>query len=211
MPFKKTPGVPFERDKCKIHECELWREGRVRTAVMARIIGIQRQHLRDLCREGKVPSVIYENQRWYTVDEVMEWGFKTELPFPVFKTRITDHLADALWAWDAICMKPWKCKRAPSGRAWRLYLDGKKDLLIRRSLVRAHMVLANRKLAKIGDWTPEPDKTDELARAQSKGADSAPVSKPDPDRELSAAELCLEGLEKGYLDGPLSVPAETGY
>ena len=198
---KRRPSTPIEYKS--------WREGRVGITHMAGILGILAQHLSDLTRAGRVATEVIDGQRWYKVDEVLERAFSAKLPFPPLRVKQKAWLEDALWAWEAVSLGPWNCKRAPSGRAWRLYLDAKTDSIVRRSLSRAHMVLANRELRQIGDWTPEPDRAEELERSQPKIPGNTWESAA-PEEKLSPGEIALKQLEAGYLDGPLSVRQYDG-
>lgn len=179
-------------------------EDRVGVMAMARILGILPVTMSYLGRDGRLPSTCTQGIRYFNVDEVLEKAPRLGLSLPPLKVKQKTHMQDSEWAWDALSMGPKNCKRAPSGRAWRLYLDGRRDPFIRRSLVRAHTVLANRQLRQIGDWTAEPDPTEELEGSQPKapGSDSATPEEP---KKLSPGELCLQQLEAGYLDGPLAV------
>lgn len=114
-----------------------WREGKVRTSAMARILDISFARLRDLVKEGFFPCVIHRGIRWYDVREVLRLAMCMQAGLGgVMARRDATQDQNRSWAWGAICYGPWECTVAPSAKAWQLYLDGMVDPVLRRTLER---------------------------------------------------------------------------
>lgn len=201
---KNRPGRPNSRNRARPATFQKEREDRVGVMDMARILGIVGGKMSVLGSEGLLPSTCHKGVRYFNVDEVLEKAPRLGLGFPPLKVKQKTYMEDSSWAWDALSMGPANCKRAPSARAWRLYLDAKTDSVVRRKLIQMHMMLTSRQFDHCAGFGLESEPGSKLEASETQ-ADSFGGSP----RKLSPAEQCLEGLAKGYLDGPLSVPPET--
>lgn len=114
-----------------------WREGKVRSVAMARILDIPFVRLRELVKEGFFPCVIHRGFRWYNVREVLRLAMCMQASLGgVMARRDGTQEQNRSWAWGAICYGPWECTVAPDAKAWQLYLDGMADPVLRRTLER---------------------------------------------------------------------------
>ncbi len=136
MRFPKPKQVDFQES-----EAETVGSGR-----MSRILGISRQHLSDLARVGRVPTTIVGGARRYDVDRILALASRCPLPFPPLRRggSYGGYHEDALWACEALGRGPWNCPTAPTGVAWRLYLDAKDDGVLRRRLMFVALKLPER-------------------------------------------------------------------
>ncbi len=133
MRFRKPKQVEYKASEA----------GTGGVASMARILGITHQHLSDLARAGRVPTTIVRGARRYDVDRILGLAPRCSLPLPPLRRR-AHYLEDTLWAYEALSRGPWNLPTAHTGAAWRLYLDAKRDKILRRRLTHFALKLAER-------------------------------------------------------------------
>lgn len=183
------------------------RGGRAPLSVMARILGISKGHLGKLVSQSRLPESISPDRiRLYDVDEVLRVCMRTRLPIPVVRdAKKATWGEDALWAWNAIAMGPWNCDRAPSGRAWLLYLDGKESVAARQRLSAIYVELAARETFsgfRGGSFAGPVDEAD--------GGGGTPPESEAADQPATAAEAAMGSLDSGYMQAPF-VDGESEY
>ena len=153
MKFPEPKHVDFQES-----EAETVGAGR-----MCQILGIGRQHLCDLARAGRVPTTIVRGARRYNVDVILALASRSSLPFPPLRRGGSYH-EDVLWACEALGRGPWNCPTAPTGKAWRLYLDAKGDGILRRRLTLIALKLPEREPEREPSASGTPDGEGESAK-----------------------------------------------
>ncbi len=198
MRFRKPKQVEYQASEA----------GTVGVANMARILGITRQHLSDLACAGRVPTTIVRDARRYDVDRILGLAPRCSLPLPPLRRR-AQYLEDTLWACEALGSGPWNLPTAPTGAAWRLYLDAKRDKVLRRRLTHFALKLAERDAFGGSRVVLGRNAVEQMEdNGKTAGSDDGEGSQP------SAGELALlalEAMDAGMVDGPFPVdPDEEG-
>jgi hypothetical protein len=204
-----------------------WFEGKVTAVAMSRVLGTHINNLNRWVCEEKIPCTVIAEVRWYDVDAVLERVLLVRLPVSPLHQKDVSYAKDAAWAWDAFGLQPWNCRLAPSGRAWRLYLEAKSNGRIREQLAKISLDLAGRELGEL--MTREKRKAlDAVAKARKdkekeesltdfqqspagrgEGEDGSEAEVDDDVLKPTQAELAMANLDPDQLQAPLTV--ETDY
>jgi len=108
---------------------------KVRVGVMARILGITRQHLSNLARREQVPWETVNGRRAFDVDLILWLVPSIHLRLPLMRQE-SPLREEARWAIEALKRGPWNMPTAPGAGAWYLYAHAKRDIVLRRTLMR---------------------------------------------------------------------------
>ena len=108
---------------------------KVRVGVMARILGITRQHLSNLARREQVPWETVDGRRVFDVDLILWIVPRIHLRLPLMRQKASPH-EEVRWAVEALKRGPWNMPTAPGAGAWYWYAHAKRDIVLRRKLLR---------------------------------------------------------------------------
>ncbi len=187
---------------------ECWRRGKVQATAMSRILGIDLAWFRQLVARGWIPFKIDNKQRWFNVDEIIAWAIETMVICPPLNKPSVDHTEadDFRWAWNALGLGPWRCVIAPSGRAWKIYLDAKKYMIMRSRLTAMFAAEAVKQMA-VDRNAPLGSVPDSSGSEPATEVDKKSV---EGDLPPSPAEQALQSLDDGIVSGPFAIDGE-GY
>ncbi len=197
--------------KAKVVEYQSWREGKVGLTRMANIAGINPTRLSQLTLMGRIPVETIDGLRFYPVDRILAMAADSQLPFGPLHCEKRDPLAEACWAWDALATGPARCETAPSGRAWRLYLDAKEDPVVRRRLSGIHMTQASRALDQSPRYGLEDAESSALAAGSGEVDDGEYVEPATPPSIFGDLDKVAGSLAVGFEPVPEPVGGETEY
>lgn len=201
-------------------EVDTWSDGLVTVGPMSRILGVNRQNIENLAKRGRIPFEVHSKMRWFNVDRVMKWVMEMQIRIPPLNEPNSTEADDFRWAWNALSLSPARCCVAPSGRAWRVYLDARDCVQAKTRLTGMFAKLAAKQMGlevdprRVPRLVPrdregeknQPLTIDEVVKAEEAAAESAdePLLPPTP------AEVALKALDDDQVAGPFAFDGE-GY
>lgn len=223
LPTYRLPKRGVPRATPKHVEADAWGAGMVSIGPMAKILGIPKVTLAQYAIRGRIPCVVHNKIRWFDVDKVLRWVIELQVKVPPLIDPKSTEAEDFRWAWNALCLSPYRCCVAPSGRAWMIYLEARASQPARARLTAMFARLAIKQLGldplprrirpprdrtaeKARRTDPGPMTADEIVEAEELAAEAPdePLMPPTP------AETALKALEDGHVSGPFAFDGE-GY